>query len=360
MATRMRARTARADQTGTGSSREAQAGESHAHIGMTLVELMLVMALVSVILGMGLGMFASLNPGERIAVGMVQNVVRSAGNTALARGAPARVEIDRNSSTITAKAMKIIGTWRFENTSYDGAFDIDGTTIGGGRLVDDGFQGKAISFDGEPLGSKWEATVQNDPAWDFEDGFAVDLCLRREEARAMLILSIGQVIVVRATQHGALEVYFVTKRVSKSGVTSSGGRIWLKSEAGVLRLSRWDRVRVVYDRHLYRMIVNDVEVAALAADMPVFDIDMPLIIGGGSQLPLPASIDNLVVATMDGEDTFRLPESVRFAPESAREVQFAAGGGLEPTHHEAPVQILLEFGDGRQESVTIGLYGTVE
>ena len=318
------------------------------------------MGLVSVILGMGLGMFASLNPGERVAVGTVQNIVRSAHNTALARGAPARVEIDALEGRITARALKIIGTWRFEDTSFHGAFGLDGATVGGGRLVDDGFQGKALSFHGEQLGSKWEVAVQNDPAWQFEDGFSIELCLRREEARAALILSIGQVLVVRATQSGGLECYFVTKTYNKTGTPTSGGRIWLKSQPAALRLGRWDRLRLIYDRNLFRMIINDVEVAALVADLPVFDIERPMVVGGGSQVGLPASIDNLVVATMEGEESSLLPEGVRVAASSARLIQFAAGGGLEPTRHVGPERIVLEFDDGRTQTITVGMYGTVE
>ena len=63
--------------------------------GLTLIELLLVMGVLALVLGVGLGSLASLNPGERAAVGLVQDALRSAHNSAVARVASARVRRER-------------------------------------------------------------------------------------------------------------------------------------------------------------------------------------------------------------------------------------------------------------------------
>ena len=52
---------------------------------MTMIELLLVMALLGLMLGAGVGMVSSLDLGRRASVGLVQNILRAARNSALTR-----------------------------------------------------------------------------------------------------------------------------------------------------------------------------------------------------------------------------------------------------------------------------------
>jgi prepilin-type N-terminal cleavage/methylation domain-containing protein len=168
------------------------AGERTA--GVTLIELLMVIALIAIIFGSGLGMFAGLNPARRATVGLVQNTLRSAHNSSVARQAPARVRFDLASKrkdpdaklqpdTMTAAGMRVIGTWHFEDDQLRGAFGLDGVNLGG-YLVDDGFQGKALSFNGAAPESRIEIGVHQDPAYDFRYGFDIGMPCGRSASRA--------------------------------------------------------------------------------------------------------------------------------------------------------------------------------
>ena len=327
--------------------------------GLTLLELMLTMSLLSLVLGVGIGMLSSVNPGERAAVGIVQNVLRSAANTAIARNAPARVLIDPVEGTIEARGMRVIGTWHFEDEDHRGAFELYGATVGGGRLVDDGYQGRALGFWKEPAGARWETQVKDLPSWDLGDGFTVSLAIRQEEQRDMRLLTIGDSFAIGLTALGGVQAFFVPRITGESGRTSSGGRVWLRSEPGVLRPERLERVELRYDRRQFQLLLNDVLVALLDETAPVWEVEGPMIVAGGN-LGTPVSIDSLIVAAVDGEDRSELADGVTFAPESAKLVQFTAGGALEPEVHRAPVEVILEFEDGQREVVRVSLYGTVE
>ena len=329
--------------------------------GMTLVELLLVISLLSLILGTGLGLFASLNPGRRAALGSVASVLRSAHNSAIARGAPARVRFDEATGGFAAEAQRVIGTWHFEDETLAGAFGIDGAAIGldAGFVVDEGYQGRALSFRGQPKGARVEMQVQRDPAWSLAEGFRIDCAVRLEEPRGANLLDVGRSVALAVTSTGSVQAAFVPEALGELGRAVPGEPLILRSGEGELALGRWARVRAVYDRRRFELFVDGVQVAGWDEEVAVWPLEGPLVLSGGS-VPFAGSIDNLAVSAVVRDEPQKLPEGVRFAPGTPAEVAFAAGGALEPALHRTPVEVPLAFDDGSSRTLRVSLYGTVE
>ena len=329
--------------------------------GLTLLELMIVMGLLAMIVGVGAGMFAGLNPGERTAVGLVQNLLRTAHNSAVARSAPARVRIDRETGALTAEGMEVIGTWHFESADMRGANEMDGValSVSDTAITPRGYQGSAVSFAGEPPGARVEFPIQTDPAYDFELGFAIELAVRLESYGAAPMIDVGGAVSVEAARLGALEASFFALTVDRLGQLARGARVSVETPPGVLRTGRWVRLRVVYDRRALRVFADGVEVAAVWESSSVWRVEGPLVLSGGRS-PFPGAIDNLVVSAVTGEQRAALPAGVVFTADTPTEIVYAPGGALDPSLHREPARVGLAFESGRRELIQVNLYGTVE
>jgi len=326
--------------------------------GTTLLELLLVLAIVGIVFGVGFGLLTSLDLGQRAAVGLVKNVLRSARNTALARSAPARVRLDVAGGELAAEALQVVGTWHFEGHVLSGAFGLDGL-LQGADLVPEGFIGGAVSFERAARGSTATIPIRHDPSFDFEHGFALELALIYPDAPEGRVIDLGGVAGVDLADGGALEAWF-TQRIARDGYDDvSGGSILVRSAPGVLRPGRWYRVVASYDRRLFRLTVDGVPVAELEVDAPVWDVERPLRISDERRF-FRGRVDNLVVSAVAAERAVRLPGEVRFASDAPPEIVFAPGGNLDREVHPEPVTVALEYADGRRREVRVGLYGTVE
>ncbi len=324
--------------------------------GLTLLELLLVMALIGLLLGIGTGAFATLDFGRRAAVGLVQNVVRSARNAALARSAPARVRIDVKRGTIRAEAMEVVGTWRFESERLRGAFGLDGL-LQGAEIEAQGFIGQALTLSGSRAAYA-EFAVQQDPSFDLRDGFALE-CALRPEADGGGVLSLGQAAGVSLSAEGVLRGWFTTEVESSTGERRAGGRIFVESPPGALVPGRWSRVLVQYDRRLLRAWVDGVEVGRTEEVQPVWQLGGPLRIGDprGS---FGGAVDDLSVSVVAAGEEAELPQSVRFGSGTPAEIVFDARGHLDREVHRERIAFDLVFEDGTTAPLRVGLYGTVE
>ena len=328
--------------------------------GLTLIELMLVMGLLALVLGAGLGSLASLDAGQRAALGLVQNVVRTAHNTAVARRAPARVRIDPTSGSIAAHGSEVVGTWHFEDEELSGAGGFDGVAVGfDGATSEDGFLGRALDLADAPRGARVEVAVQDDPIYDPAEGFVIELAARLAWPAAGRILSLGGVIVLEVTADGALRGSFRRRTFDSFGAAGTGGPIFAQSRSGVLVPGRWTRIALRYDRRVLGLAVDGVPVAVAFSEEPVAPLAGPLELGGGRE-GFPGALDELTIALVTGEERATLPPTVHFAASVPRAIEFLAGGALDPLHHQEPVTLALEFDDGRVEQVVVSLYGTVE
>jgi len=324
--------------------------------GLTLLELLLTMALMGVVLGAGLGVFASLDFGRRAALGLVQNVIRAARNSAVARAAPARVRIDRTAGTITAEAMGVIGTWHFERESLSGAFDLDGR-LAGAVLIDDGYIGRGLSL-ALSRGAFARFDVERDPSFDLREGFALDCAVRLEALDAGRILSLGGVVGLSLEEAGTLRAWFVPEVTGTTGEPRGGGRIFVDSGPGTLSTGAWRRVRFEYDRRVARLFVDGVEAARTDETLPVWRLQGPLVVGD-QQASFAGAIDALVIAAVSAGETVALPDTVAFGADAPAEIRFDARGHLDREVHALPVEFALAFENGESAAVTVGLYGTV-
>ncbi len=332
--------------------------------GFTLVELLLVMALIALILGVGVGMFTRLDLGDRVAVALVQDALRSAQNFAVARSAPSRVRFDAAHGTIVADGMLVVGTWHFESFPPTGAFGIDGAAQGG-HLVDDGFQGKALSFAGEPARSHVEFPVQDLSSWNLREGFQLRCALRPTSSRdgqggGGAVLALGETLGIETTAAGGLRAWFAPEvREEDASTVRRGARIPIDAPPETLLPDRWMVVELQYDRARFRLLVDGAEAGSIEESSPVSRVDAPLVLSPGNRA-WPGAIDNLSVSAASARDESRLPKHARFAAGTPAEIRFAPGGGLDRAAHKGPVQLALEFDDGRRSPIVVSLFGTVE
>ena len=333
--------------------------------GLTLLELVLVMGLLALLMGAGVGMLSSLDLGRRAAVGLVQNVIRAAHNSAVARNAPARVRIDAGNGTLVAEAVAVIGTWHFESEKLEGAFDINGV-LESGKIVDDGYIGKALTFaGGAGRTPAAEFPVQLDASFDLALGFAIDCVLRPDSATGGgRVLRLGETAGIDVTGSHGIKAWFVPEVVDSTGAHVRGGKITLESPPQALAQNRWTRVHVEYDRRRLTLELEGVEIAGLDGKhgvdeiAPVWRVDGPLILSDAEQ-SLACSIDNLVISAVSASEEMRLPETVNFAADTPPGIQFDAGGDLDREIHDGPVSLWLEFKDGTRIEIGVGMYGTV-
>lgn len=324
----------------------------------TLVELIVVMAILAVLIGAGVGLIARLRVADRAAVGIVQNTIRSARNWSVAREAPSRVRLDAARGTIQAFGMSVVGTWHFESLPVRGAFGTEGLSLGG-RIVEDGFTGSALSFVGEPARSRVEIPCHLDTAFDLSRGFAIACAIRPETGDGGDLLALGDSAGLSITDDGAVRAWFSPEIVDENAEKRRGSKLLLETAGGYLRPGRWCEVEVQYDRATMRVLVDGATVALLQENAPVWKLEGPLVLSP-SNTPFPGALDALVVSTVAGEDRRELPKGVTFGANAPKEIVFAAGGGLDRTVHREPLKLSLKLDDEREETILVNLHGTVE
>lgn len=326
--------------------------------GFTLVELLIVVALLGVLLGMGLGLFARLDLGDRVVRPQVVGQLRAARNHAVAREASATVVFDKDARTVRAAGLVVVGTWHFEDAGLEGAFGHLPSVVEG-RIVDDGFQGRAIDFTGAPDGAHAAWPVHTDPAWDPREGFSVSFAVKRNREGGGALLRLGDSFGVDVEENGAVRLWIAPEVETEDKTTRKGGRVPLETAPGVVPEARWCTIDARYDRVRLEIAVDGVVRARLAENSPVWKPDSALRLCA-SNAPFQGAVDRLVVACAQREDGYQLPPDVRFGDGVPQVVRFAAGGMLDRELHAEPLAIKLVRDDGREETITVQLSGAVE
>lgn len=324
--------------------------------GVTLVELLIVMVIVGIVMGLGLGVFASLDVEERQAVGLVKNVVRTAQNTAVSRGMPTLVRLDHKAGSVSAEALRVIGTWQFEDPDLRGAFGIGGV-LRGAELIDDGYLGAALSFPEEVPGARAEFEVQKDPSFDLADGFSITLVVRREHDGAASLVDLGGACGIQFLVNGALQGW-MAPTIDDGGYERKGPHVVCESGGPVVEVGVWVRLELVYDRRELALFVNGAPIAFVEEDARVWDVESRLMLGD-ERRRWRGALDALVVAAVDSGDAVELPVEMELTSDSPTAVRFDASGHLDRRHHQAPVRIGLTKEGAPAASVLVGLYGTV-
>lgn len=329
--------------------------------GFTLLELLLVMGLIGMIAGIGLGMFASFDPGRRAALGLVQNVMRQAQQSAVARRAPASVRIDTVTGTLVAEALEVAGTWHFETPALEGGRGIDAVPFdfAGDFLTPDGYTGSALDFARGGRRSRVQVELDEDPLLDPRRGFALDVALRPEALSVAKLVDIGNVVQLSVRGDGGLDGRVITRRFDDVGREVAGPPIVVRSAPGVLRMGRWTHVTLAYDRRELTLSADGVLLVSRGEERALWNLSGPLMLGDPQQ-GWQGALDQLVLATVRASEEYALPESVRFDARTPKLIRFLAGGSLDPALHAGTVTFGLVFDDGGQDEVVVNLFGTVE
>lgn len=190
--------------------------------GFTIMELLVVIMVLGLLFGIGIGALSSLDLGKRAARGSLLNVIRAARTSAVARGATSRVRFDVKASSVHAEGIAVLGTWHFERDPT-GAGLYEGENKGG-KLIADGYIGRALSFVRSPPGSVMTVAVDQDPGFDVSLGFTIECALRWEGTGAGRVLNVGNVVQLEVTSAGSVRGSFVPATADKAGRAIAGGK----------------------------------------------------------------------------------------------------------------------------------------
>lgn len=351
----------------------AGAAPDRGRAGLTLVELLLVMAIIGVVLGLGLGAFTALETPGRQTLGMVQSVLRAGSTQAVAHQATTRVGFDTgdpDGGRILPAEVAVVGTWHFEDESLRGAFGLYGDGVQH-RLVDDGYIGKALSV--ARTGAEVRIRVQEDPAFDLADGFTLDVALRDNDGGGGRLLDVGRVIGLDVTPDGGLRGWIAPdhraaeQRARAAGADARDGdgarratHLFVESEPGTVLPGRWTSARLEYDRRRLRLVADGLPCAVLESDLPLRPLAGPLTISSADDQGFRGELDQLVVAALDQAEPIDLPDQAVFVAPTPPQVVFDAGGGLDGSVHDGPVEVRIRYVDGDERSVFVNPFGTVE
>ena len=346
---------------GSISEQPAEARARRFRSGFTLMELLLVMALIGIVLGVGLGSFASFDPSRGAARGLVANALRQTRNTAIERGAPARVMIDRSRQALRTEAFTVAGTWRFEGPELEGARGVRGVADGfpGQFLSEEGYVGKALDLELGPRGAKVQIDLSSDPIFDVGDGFRLSAVLRPARLGDADVVDLGRVVRIKSRGDGSVGFELTTQREDGLGRPVKGETISLRSGGGVLEPGHWTQIELRYDRRRVVALADGVPVADREETRPIWGLEGGLVLGGGRQ-PFQGRVDDVVLSVVSVGAEVVLPKSAEFLARGPEEVRFDESGGLDPVFHAGPVAIGLLFDDGGTEEITVRALGTVD
>ena len=328
--------------------------------GFTLVELLLVVTILGIVLGVALGTFASFDPGRRAARGLIANALRQARNTAISRGAPARVMFDPASGTARIEGFTVAGTWRFETESLDGARGLGGLADGfPNEFLSEGFVGKALDLDLGPRGAKVRVDLSEDPIFALSRGLRLTFAIRPASLGDADVIDVGGVVEAATRRDGSVSFKVVTRRIDELGRPVQGEAITLRTPPGALVADKWTSIELRYDQRRLVAMVDGVPVAERDATRPLWEIGGALQFGGGRQR-FAGRLDDVVLSVVQVADPVKLPKSVIFDAKTRFEVRFDEGGARDPVFHARPVEVPLLFEDGSRETVFVRTLGTVE
>ncbi|HRV81105.1 MAG: type II secretion system protein [Planctomycetes bacterium] len=329
--------------------------------GFTLVELLLVMGLIGILVGTGVGMLAGLAPAERAVAGLLEDTCRLAQRSAAAQSAPARVLCDLTTSEVTAQVLRTVGTWQFEDAELGGGGDLPAVWMGSDDvpLTPVGFEGQALDLAQARGEAELQINLAEDGAFDWSEGFSIRLAVRVEVAKSALLLRMGDGLVLALSNFGALGAEFRVATPSDSGAPIRGPRVRVETEGGLFEPGVWRLVEVAYDRRALSIRVDGIERARTPEQGPVW-LGPARIWISDRQAPFLGSIDRLVVAVIEDLPARPLPGQARFHPESPTEIVFGPNGALDPLVHATPPKVRWLLPDGREDSIVVGLQGTVE
>ncbi|MFT5830690.1 MAG: prepilin-type N-terminal cleavage/methylation domain-containing protein [Bacteroidia bacterium] len=336
----------------------------HKSQGLTLIELLFTMVILSIVLGLGVGALTGLKAPTQQNTGLVRSVLRAAANQAISHEAGCAVTFDQAAGAMYPSELRVVGTWHFEDTNLNGAFGLNGSGPGV-RIVDDGYIGKAISL--QASGVEANFAVKRDPAFDLTEGFVVELALRDPIGKGGRVLHIGHMVGIDLEAGGVVRGWiapdFSGGKQQAETTESQAARathLFVESRPGTVLPGAWIRVRLEYDRTMLTLSVDGTKVDELESDAPVRELVGDLGLSSKERDGFRGDVDKLVVSAISAMEPVMLGDDAAFTKETPKRVVFHGGGGLDPTVHDRPLEIGIEFIDGQRGTVKVGILGTVE
>jgi hypothetical protein len=277
-----------------------------------------------------------------------------------------RVRIDRDARALHAEALQVIGTLDFESDDLAVAPRSAGRRAGvsgvlrGAELVGEGCIGRALAFAEGGSGARAVFGIEASPAWDFRDGFRVELELfvPKDGAGSANLLHVGEVIGLQLTSSLCLRGWFTPEVEAKDGKQVAGPPVLVEGTRA-LALGRWVQVALAYDRSELVLEADGVPLARFEEQAPVWRVERPMVLGD-ERRPFAGRMDGLVVAAVVAGERAVLPQGVAFVPDVPSAVCFAPGGALDRRRHPSPVEIGVVHADGKSDRIQVGSAGTVD
>lgn len=331
---------------------------STARAGLTLLELILTMGILGIVFGAGVGILTSLDLTSGQSAGLVRSALAAASGAALREGAPARLEVSTDRTSLYVIAPRTLGTWHFERDDGQGARGLQ-TALFGAANTDEGHMGSGLVFSGKRRDAYVELGLVAGGSFDPTAGLAIELAVCLDELSPGRLLDVAGVAGLDVQEGGALSGWILPARLDESGVEVVGAKRVAELPAGVLLPGRWVRVGLSYDRVELR-ITADGFPASIVSEVAPLSRAKGAIVLGGTPRAFVGRVDTVVVRQAEVGEPLVLPEGTLWPEDGPRAVRFEADGALDRGRHPTGLDIGLELPDGARVEVRVTPYGAVQ
>lgn len=318
--------------------------------GFTLLELLVVVGVVSVLMGLGIGFLRQSGGGLGEARSALTAQLRTASNTARARGLPTEVRLepgrDGGRARVTARVLDPVLAVTFEP---------------GARTLNPGLDPRVLGVD-EPRGrfghARRSAPERREPVLgvdlrfpngDLRQGFAVRLELLLEHRSAAVVARLGTNLRLELDAAGVPKATMV----QRGNDGRSGAAVLLQATAP-LPLHRWATLELVHDGTSLWLAHDGVELARAPAGDPIHQQGDERLEFSPGDAPVPGAIDEVTLLAYVSGQPLTLPLEV----EVEDPVRIAFGPDGEPT--AAPAIALRLVREERTETLRVGAGGVLQ
>jgi prepilin-type N-terminal cleavage/methylation domain-containing protein len=301
--------------------------------GFTLIEILVVMLVVSMLMGVGVGFLSRLDTSLDQAIAVVRSEVRHAREVARNRSSPAHVVFEKSRDGYPAKVHSVVlvpvAHWHFEDQTGTGSPNVAGTL--GGRVVDQGRFGKCLAVDPDIGRAGLTVPTQGLTAFDLSVGFKVRVDVWLDSDQAATVITLPKTFSL-GVKSGLLPTAELGLEPSGVGPRLTGPRPLLPNT--------WTTLEISYDRIAFRLAVDGIDVASIAATArPFQDLQASLVVSDPGS-PVAGRIDECFLLAYEQTAPILLQPEVEIV-EAPAVLQFDSQGEPDAGMHPGPVRIVV-------------------